>query len=50
MELDQPQPDCPTTCGVAQQYSLATFVSLHFSFPQGKNVCFSKCVFFKNAT
>jgi hypothetical protein len=20
-ELDQPQPDCPTTCGVAQQYS-----------------------------
>jgi len=42
MELDQPQPDSPTICGVAQQYSSATFVSSHFHSRKEKNVRFSK--------
>jgi hypothetical protein len=44
LESDQPQHDRPGACVVAQQYSSATFVSLRFQLPHGKNLAH----FFKN--
>ena len=42
-QLDRPQPDRPTACVIAQQYSSVAFVSLHFHSCTEKFSAFQKC-------
>jgi len=44
---DWPQHDCPASCVVAQQYSSATFVSLHFHSHKQKFSLHFKMVLFQ---